>query len=176
MGGACFSIHALGPKDQLLVTSLTGRSVIDGPGIKVIPPLKIGKIRRVDILEPGEYCIVKTTTTGALRRIDGPSQMRLGPYDVVHKEKTKAITLEANEYIRLVDDITGKIRLETGEKLVYPGPTEKFLEAGKKKEELQLTQRQQYWCVLVKLETCACIRSTGCTFLQSMTTSLKFKS
>lgn len=76
---------------------------------------------------------MKTTTTGALRRIDGPSQMRLGPYDVVHKEKTKAITLEANEYIRLVDDITGKIRLETGEKLVYPGPTEKFLEAGKKR-------------------------------------------
>ena len=132
MGGACFSIHALGPKDQLLVKSLTGRAVINGPGIKVIPPLKIGKIRRVDILEPGEYCVVKTTTTGALRRLDGPSQISLGPYDVIHKEKTKAITLEANEYIRLVDDVTGKIRVETGEKLVYPAPTERFLEAGKK--------------------------------------------
>lgn len=133
MGGACFSIHALGPKDQLLVKSLTGRAVINGPGIKVIPPLKIGKIRRVDILEPGEYCVVKTTTTGALRRLDGPSQISLGPYDVIHKEKTKAITLEANEYIRLVDDVTGKIRVETGEKLVYPAPTERFLEAGKKR-------------------------------------------
>lgn len=87
----------------------------------------------MDILEPGEYCIVKTTTTGALRRIDGPNQVNLGPYDIILKEKAKAITLEANEYVRLVDDVTGKIRLETGEAIVYPEPTEKFLERGKKK-------------------------------------------
>jgi len=133
MGGACFSIHALGPKDQLLVTSLVGKTTIDGPGIKIVPPLKVGKKRHVDILEPGEYCVTKTTTTGELRRIDGPKQVRLGPYDIILKPKTKAITLEANEYIRLVDDVTGKIRLETGEAIVYPEPTEKFLELGKKK-------------------------------------------
>jgi len=133
MGGACFSIHALGPKDQLLVTSLVGKTTIDGPGIKIIPPLKVGKKRQVDILEPGEYCVAKTTTTGELRRIDGPKQVRLGPYDIILKPKTKAITLEANEYIRLVDDVTGKIRLETGEAIVYPEPTEKCLEHGKKK-------------------------------------------
>merc|ERR1711939_505338 len=79
-GGACISIHALGPKDQLLVTTLTGKQTIDGPGIKFLPPLKVGRVRRMDILEPGEYCIVKTTTTGALRRIDGPNQVNLGPY------------------------------------------------------------------------------------------------
>jgi len=133
MGGACFSIHALGPQDQLLVTSLVGKTTIDGPGIKIIPPLKVGKKRQVDILEPGEYCVAKTTTTGELRRIDGPKQVRLGPYDIILKPKTKAITLEANEYIRLVDDVTGKIRLETGEAIVYPEPTEKYLEHGKKK-------------------------------------------
>ena len=133
MGGACISIHALGPKDQLLVTTLTGKQTIDGPGIKFLPPLKVGRVRRMDILEPGEYCIVKTTTTGALRRIDGPNQVNLGPYDIILKEKAKAITLEANEYVRLVDDVTGKIRLETGEAIVYPEPTEKFLERGKKK-------------------------------------------
>lgn len=133
MGGACISIHALGPKDQLLVTTLTGKQTIDGPGIKFLPPLKVGRVRRMDILEPGEYCIVKTTTTGTLRRIDGPNQVNLGPYDIILKEKAKAITLEANEYVRLVDDVTGKIRLETGEAIVYPEPTEKFLERGKKK-------------------------------------------
>ena len=37
MGGACISIHALGPKDQLLVTTLTGKQTIDGPGIKFLP-------------------------------------------------------------------------------------------------------------------------------------------
>merc|ERR1711871_371551 len=98
-----------------------------------LPPLKVGRVRRMDILEPGEYCIVKTTTTGALRRIDGPNQVNLGPYDIILKEKAKAITLEANEYVRLVDDVAGKIRLETGEAIVYPEPTEKFLERGKKK-------------------------------------------
>merc|ERR1712054_370913 len=63
----------------------------------------------------------------------GPNQVNLGPYDIILKEKAKAITLEANEYVRLVDDVTGKIRLETGEAIVYPEPTEKFLERGKKK-------------------------------------------
>ena len=86
MGGACISIHALGPKDQLLVTTLTGKQTIDGPGIKFLPPLKVGRVRRMDILEPGEYCIVKTTTTGALRRIDGPNQVNLGPYDIILKD------------------------------------------------------------------------------------------
>merc|ERR1711871_104793 len=98
-----------------------------------LPPLKVGRVRRMDILEPGEYCIVKTTTTGALRCIDGPNQVNLGPHGIILKEKAKAITLEANEYVRLVDDVTGKIRLETGEAIVYPEPTEKFLEGGKKR-------------------------------------------
>ena len=31
-----------------------------------------------------------------------------GPYDIILKEKAKAITLEANEYVRLVDDVTGR--------------------------------------------------------------------
>lgn len=132
MGGACISIHALGPDDQLLVTTLTGKEVYNGPGIKMVGFLKSGRKRQCQVLGPGEYAIIKTTTTGELSRVVGPHLLQLGPYDeVVSREN--AITLERNEYVRLVDEVTGQIRVEVGEAIIYKGPTEKFFEGSKRK-------------------------------------------
>ena len=101
---ACFS-HALGPKTNSL-SSPYGESGHRWSRIKVIPPLKIGKIRRVDILSLGSIVLKHHQKLG-----DHDQAKCLGP-DVLHKEKTKD-HLEANEYVRLVDEITGKIS-ETG--------------------------------------------------------------
>jgi len=132
MGGACISIHALGPQDQLLVTTLTGKEVHNGPGLKTVGFLKSGKKRRCEVLGPGEYAIIKTTTTGELHRIIGPNLLQLGPYDEIISKET-AITLEKNEYVRLIDEVTGQIRVEVGEAIIYTEPTEKFFEGSKKK-------------------------------------------
>jgi len=132
MGGACISIHALGPEDQLVVTTLTGKSVVDGPGVAVCGLLKTAKKRRCEVLAPGHYVFIKTSTTGALSRVIGPALLRLGPYDeVIAREQ--AITLERNEYVRLVDSITGTVRVERGEGVVYMQPTEKYFDGKKKK-------------------------------------------
>jgi len=132
MGGVCVSIHALGPQDQLLVTTLTGKHVYNGPGVKAVGFLKSGKKRKCQVLGPGEYAIIKTTSTGELYRIIGPNLLQLGPYDELISRET-AITLEKNEYVRLVDEVTGQIRVEVGEAIIYKRPTETFFEKSKKK-------------------------------------------
>jgi len=40
-----------------------------------------------------------------------------------------AYSLKSNEYVRLQDTLTGKIRVERGEKIVFPGPFEKSTNA-----------------------------------------------
>lgn len=132
MGGACISIHALGPQDQLLVTTLTGKRVVNGPTVTICGLLKTAVKRKCEVLEPGRYAFVKTTTTGELSRVLGPALLQLGPYDEV-TSRERAITLEQNEYVRLVDTVTGAVRLETGEAVVYLNPTEKFFDGPKKK-------------------------------------------
>ena len=129
--GACITVHALGPKEQMLIYSPTGRSVKNGPGIKVVGFGRRGKRRAALQLGPGEYVTVKTETTGELRNIVGPGLFHLGPYDKVTRT-LKGITLQREQYVRLIDDVTGRIRVEVGEKCVYMGPTESYLEDGKK--------------------------------------------
>ena len=132
MGGACISIHALGPQDQLLVTTLTGKKVYPGPGVRIVGLLKTGRKQQCQVLGPGEYAIIKTTTTGELSRVVGPTLLQLGPYDEVISREN-AITLERNEYVRLIDEVTGQIRVEVGEAIIYKQPTEKFFEGSKRK-------------------------------------------
>ena len=119
MGGVCISIHALGPQDQLLVTTLTGKKVYNGPGVHIVGLLKTGRKRQCPVLGPGEYAIIKTTTTGELSRVVGPILLQLGPYDEVISREN-AITLERNEYVRLIDEVTGQIRVEVGEAIEVP--------------------------------------------------------
>jgi regulator of protease activity HflC (stomatin/prohibitin superfamily) len=50
--------------------------------------------------------------------------------DVMERGKQSAWKLRRNEYIKLIDTATGEIRVETGEKIVFPQPTEDTTEKG----------------------------------------------
>ena len=84
-------------------------------------------------LEHAEYCIIKNTLSGDKRVEIGPQEVFLGPYEQVvvqnnpkGKVSTKAV-LESDEYVRLQDARSGKIRHVLGEGCVVPGPHESIL-------------------------------------------------
>ena len=94
-------------------------------------------------LEHAEYCIIKNTLSGDKRVETGPQEIFLGPYDQVIQGNPKgevsaeAIELESNEYIRLQDNRSGKIRYVLGEGCVVPEPNESIL-GGSKSQSIDL--------------------------------------
>lgn len=103
-----------------------------GPGTVCIGPLRTTRRIRNKVLGPNQYTLIKNEVDGSLRNVVGPCLLKLQEYDVEVTTR-EVITLKSDEYVRMVDDITGEIRVEVGEKCVYIGPTESLLEGGKKK-------------------------------------------
>lgn len=121
-----------------------------GPGTQFVGPLRTVRRLRNKVLGPAQYALIKNEVDGRLRNIIGPCLLQLRAYDVVVKIRD-AITLKPNEYVRLVDDVTGEIRVEVGEKCVYINPTESLLDDGKRD------------CIAVDVDTAVVVRdiSTG---------------
>lgn len=132
--------------EQLVIDGLTTKKVVNGPGTVFINPFmtKEFKIQKALSLGPSEYCIIKNILSGEKYVETGPKLVWLKAYDKYEKtthgdEKRKSISLKANEYIRFIDNQTGKIRVLKGEQgCVVPGPDEEFLDVGGKKRALDL--------------------------------------
>lgn len=131
--------------EQIIVDGLTEQTVINGPRIVVLPLLiKSSKKRKVLSLGPMEYCVVKNILSGKKRVETGPKLVWLLPYDVIKKEgdkgeKRTALSLKANEYVRFLDNLTGKVRVVGGEKgCVVPGSDEVYVDLTGKKRAMDL--------------------------------------
>eukprot|EP00163_Fabomonas_tropica_P029974 TRINITY_DN6624_c0_g2_i2.p1 TRINITY_DN6624_c0_g2~~TRINITY_DN6624_c0_g2_i2.p1 ORF type:complete len:617 (-),score=96.21 TRINITY_DN6624_c0_g2_i2:185-2035(-) len=108
---------------------LPSQTVKNGPGVVFIAPLKDSTKRKAQVLGPLDYALTENTVTGELGRVLGPTMYYPGPYDKFTLHQAKA--LHHNEYVRVIDQITGNIRIECGEMLFHLQPTEK-LDGGKK--------------------------------------------
>jgi len=74
-----------------------------------------------------DYVLISDNVSGEKRVEAGPQLLFLGAFDVVVR-KDKAFQLDATQYVRLIDERTGKIRVEKGEAgIVIPGAYEKTL-------------------------------------------------
>jgi hypothetical protein len=132
--------------EQLVIDGLTSQTVVNGPSSTFINPLTTKKfhIRKALSLSPSEYCVVKNLLTGEKYVQVGPKLVWLKAYDKIHKdsigqEKRTALSLKANEYVRFIDNETGKLRVIKGEQgCVVPGPNEEFLDVGGKRQALDL--------------------------------------
>mmetsp|Transcript_16933 Transcript_16933/g.26001 ORF Transcript_16933/g.26001 Transcript_16933/m.26001 type:complete len:478 (+) Transcript_16933:55-1488(+) len=119
--------------EQIIIECLTEQIVISGPKTLFLPIIhKSSKVAKVLTLETAEYCVIKNSLSGDKRVVVGPKMVFLQPYDKIltgvgGKEKQKAISLKANEYVRFQDNRSGKIRVERGECCVVPGPDEVIL-------------------------------------------------
>ena len=119
-------VRFVGQDEMLYVELLTQLKIIRGPCTVAMPILlKNWKQKRALTLNETEHCIVRNNLTGASRLEKGPQMVFLKPYDKIlgassggpgGKEfvggKKDAISLKANEFVRLVDRETGKITSE----------------------------------------------------------------
>jgi regulator of protease activity HflC (stomatin/prohibitin superfamily) len=117
-------IKTLEHDDQIIQQTTGGeRKVINGPGVKFISPFHTSEWRKAELLGPLQYSLVKSDLTGEPRVEAGPKLLFLEPYDkIVHT--TAKIVLQKDEYVRLVDEQTGDVRILQGPQNVVPGPTE----------------------------------------------------
>ena len=122
--------------EQLIIDGLTTQTVVNGPKTIFINPFMTKKfqIQKALSLGQSEYCVIKNILTGEKYVQVGPKLVWLKPYDNVKKdavgrEKRAALSLKANEYVRFIDNETGKVRVIKGEKgCVVPRPNEEFLD------------------------------------------------
>ena len=123
----------LNEDEQCLLEGLTTNTVINGPAVTFLPPIfKKRSFRKGTPLGPLDYVVVKDSRTGD-RRVevgvtdananDGAGKMLfLGAYDEILRDINhpsarlvrRVVCLKATEYIRLLDEKTGNIRVECG--------------------------------------------------------------
>lgn len=152
--------------EQLFIYDLTSRRAIDGPQTVIVNPLttKHFEVRSTLSLGPSEYCVVRNFLSGEKHIEQGPKLVRLGAYDEVVVKggsnfnttsfgrgcghiptnvhgngKRTALSLKANEYVRFIDNKTGKVRCLKGEQgCVVPGPYEDYLDGKGKMKAMDL--------------------------------------
>lgn len=140
------SIKFISIDEQLIIDELTTQSVISGPKAVIINPFttKKAEVKKSLSLGPNEYCIIKNILSGDKNTEVGPKLVRLKAYDKILKDslgnqKRDTLSLKANEYIRFIDNKTGKVRVIRGEQgCVVPNPNEVYLDVGGKKQALDL--------------------------------------
>jgi len=121
-----FGFVAAQEDEQILVKSLTTTRVFNGPCLKWVAPLNSSTTRKAIPLGELEYLIVTNTLTGEKRVEQGPKQVFLGSHDADEGVKT-AISLNARQFVRFLDNRTGKVRVVLGEAgCVVPGAYEKI--------------------------------------------------
>mmetsp|Transcript_66159 Transcript_66159/g.144241 ORF Transcript_66159/g.144241 Transcript_66159/m.144241 type:complete len:528 (+) Transcript_66159:78-1661(+) len=113
----------LGPDDQVLVKSSTGKSVVNGPRSHQFNPFQSRDWRKAILVNALQYAVVQQELTGDIRHEAGPQLLFLGAYDV-HKSTALKLILEKHQYVRLVDAKTGFERVATGPQTIVPSPTE----------------------------------------------------
>lgn len=123
--------------EQLIIEGLTEQTVINGPKVAFLPLfIKACEVKKALSLGPMDYCVTKNILSGEKSVQVGPKILFLQPYDIIVKqhglEKRSAISLKANEYVRVQDNCTGKVRVERGEQgCIVPGPNEVWMDGGK---------------------------------------------
>lgn len=84
-----------------------------------------GRAEDAITLSNTQYIYTRNEQDGQLQIHKGPRiWVPSSPFDVRISEVTEAISLRSNEYIRIIDNLTGIIRVERGESIVYLQPTE----------------------------------------------------
>jgi len=104
-----------------------------------LPPLrKRADKQKATSLGPLEYCLVRNSLTGEQRIEQGPQLLFLKAFDTASPVE-KVISLKKNEFVRFLDNRTGKVRVEVGEQgQVIPTAYETFLDKARVRSAIDL--------------------------------------
>lgn len=117
------SIHTLDPEDQVVISGPDGKYVRNGPKTVVLAPERKKLFRKATRLSAREYALVKNSRSGEFRHEPGPGLLFLGAYDTLEKV-IPVVLLQRDEYMRLVDQMTGSERVVRGPSATIPEPFE----------------------------------------------------
>jgi regulator of protease activity HflC (stomatin/prohibitin superfamily) len=111
--------------DQQLVfrNSVDGKWVRNGPFTAVVWPHQRMERREASRLGPRDFAVLKNERSGERRHAEGPQLLFPGAYEEVESVQPK-IVLQKNEYMRLVDALSGEERVVTGPLTLVPRPLE----------------------------------------------------
>lgn len=117
-----YFVKFLDADEQLIVDGVTTKTVLNGPQV-VFLSLMTKKATKIKALTLGntEYCVIKNSLSGEKRVVVGPTMVFLEPHDTIldttdnSEGRRSAVSLKANEFIRFVDNGTGKVRVVRGE-------------------------------------------------------------
>mmetsp|Transcript_70253 Transcript_70253/g.195541 ORF Transcript_70253/g.195541 Transcript_70253/m.195541 type:complete len:775 (+) Transcript_70253:86-2410(+) len=90
-----------------------------------------GPQKAVELDAEAEYCYVEDGA-GKMRLVKGPLRFIPGPQESTTAKK-QAITLDSRMYVKVLDKVTGDIRVERGPQLVFPEPSEQIVGKGPSK-------------------------------------------
>merc|ERR1719265_1080745 len=103
--------------------------------------------RQPIVIGPLEYVTLNDLRSGDLRNVHGPTQLRLGAYEVQHGSKKDKLILDKETYVRLVDGQNGVERVVRGPTTMVPGPLEysKTMPMKKKAVHVSATKAVLTW-------------------------------
>jgi len=132
-------VKLLDKDEQIIINCLTEKMIINGPKVVFLPwTCRSSTKSKAISLSSTEYCIIKNKLKGEQRVEVGPKLVFLQPYDEILNRPMKAYALKANEYIRFLDNVTGKVRVVKGTQgCVVPGPEEIIVD-GQKRQAMDL--------------------------------------
>jgi len=121
---SCGYTEYLGPNEQLLLETTTGKEVVNGPTTFIPSPMTTLRYTKRDAisLTSEQYMKIKDRISGEIKVVQGPAMYFLEAYETQSVGVTNIRVLSATDGIYVSDQKTGEIRLIKGPGTFTPGP------------------------------------------------------
>ncbi|CAE7409161.1 chlP [Symbiodinium necroappetens] len=117
------SITVVNDRQQILYIFPTTKEVKNGPFTEIIWPHITREVRDAVQVSTSDFAVLKHERTQELRHVPGPEFVFMGAYESLEAIRSKTV-LQKQEYIRLVDKMTGEERVVEGATTLVPRPLE----------------------------------------------------
>eukprot|EP00440_Ansanella_granifera_P008041 gb/GFBE01008704.1/.p1 GENE.gb/GFBE01008704.1/~~gb/GFBE01008704.1/.p1 ORF type:complete len:638 (+),score=178.08 gb/GFBE01008704.1/:1-1914(+) len=117
------SIKVVNDQQQILFFTPTERYIKNGPFTEIVWPHIKHEVRDAVRISERQYAALKHERTQIVRHIEGPELVFMDAYEALEGVYDKTV-LQKQEYIRLIDKMTGEERVIMGATTLVPEPLE----------------------------------------------------